>query len=230
MIAIVVTAFAVAAPPIEPTTLDRQIVDSLRDVHDRGAKLHNDSNDAAGCHRLYEGALRTVRPLLGHHPDVQNRIDTGLAKIETLAGDRDKAFALHELIEAVRGDLKALAKLREVAPAPQPRTPIPAPAPVPLTGLPATAPVLVRLPNVTVTLNGQPIGPCEVQFVSLDRATPTIVTVATNATGEATASLAPGKYAVTVTGENIPARYATTTESGVRVAASSAPIVLALKK
>ena len=52
-----------------PAELDKLAWAVLRAVHNRGAELYN-RGDAAGCHRMYEGALVTVRPFLAHRPTV----------------------------------------------------------------------------------------------------------------------------------------------------------------
>ena len=87
-------------------TFDRLVVDSLREVHNRGADLYNTSKDFAGAYRLYQGALEAVRPLLAHRPEAQKLIETGLAAAEKEADAAGKAFALHTTIEAVRKNLK----------------------------------------------------------------------------------------------------------------------------
>ncbi|HEV3437195.1 MAG TPA: carboxypeptidase-like regulatory domain-containing protein [Gemmata sp.] len=61
---------------------DKLVVDSLRDVHNKGADLFNESKDFIGTYRMYQGALLTVRPLLAHQPAAQKLIDDGLAMTE----------------------------------------------------------------------------------------------------------------------------------------------------
>ena len=55
----------IAAGARTKSTLDRQIADALRDVHDRGADLYNAGDEAAG-YRVYQGGLIVARGLLGH--------------------------------------------------------------------------------------------------------------------------------------------------------------------
>ena len=86
---------------------DKLVVDSLREVHNKGADLYNTSKDFAGTFRLYQGALETVRPLLAHRPEVQKLIETGLAAADKETDAGRKAFVLHETIENVRKSLKA---------------------------------------------------------------------------------------------------------------------------
>src|SRR5262245_28316163 len=81
----------------EPKSLDRQISEALRDVHDHGRELYN-AGDTASCYRMFQGGLVVARGLLGHRPDLQKAIADGMAAAEreTLVGKR--AFLLHELI------------------------------------------------------------------------------------------------------------------------------------
>lgn len=85
---------------------DKLVIDSLRGVHNKGADLYNEGRDFAGAFRVYQGALMTVQPLLGHRPEAQKLIDTGLEAAEKEADPARKAFLLHEAIEAVRKNLK----------------------------------------------------------------------------------------------------------------------------
>lgn len=85
---------------------DKLVVDTLRDVHNKGADLYNTSKDFSGTYRMYQGALVAVRPLLGHRAEAQKLIDTGLLAAEKESDAARKAFVLHETIEAVRKDLK----------------------------------------------------------------------------------------------------------------------------
>ena len=48
---------------MERKTNDREIIDLLADIHNRGAILYN-QGDTAGSYRLFEGSLRTVQMLL----------------------------------------------------------------------------------------------------------------------------------------------------------------------
>lgn len=86
--------------------LDKLLRDTLRDIHNRGADLYN-SGDTAGCYRLFQGALLTARPLLGHRPEVQQAIERGLASAENEPSLQRRAFALHHLIEDVREKMRA---------------------------------------------------------------------------------------------------------------------------
>ena len=89
-------------------TFDKLVIDSLREVHNRGADLYNTSKDYPGAYRVYQGALATVRPLLAHRPETQKIIDAGLAAAEKETDPARKAFVLHDAIEAVRKNLKVV--------------------------------------------------------------------------------------------------------------------------
>jgi hypothetical protein len=85
---------------------DKLVVESLRDVHNKGADLFNESNDFIGTYRMYQGALLTVHPLLAHRPTAQKVIVDGLAAAEKETILSRKAFKLHETIEVVRTQLR----------------------------------------------------------------------------------------------------------------------------
>lgn len=113
-------AWAADKMPTERTTNDRQIIDTLAGIHDRGAALFN-SGDTAGCYRLFQGSLQTVRLVLVG--EVKALVERGLSDAERTPDVARRALMLHEVIEAVR------VKLRETAgPAGQP-LPIPRTAP-----------------------------------------------------------------------------------------------------
>jgi hypothetical protein len=116
-----------AAGAADPA-FDKALRDSLAGVHNSGADLYNQGKDYAGAYRLYEGALRTSRPLLADRPDTQRKIDAGLAAAEKERDVSKKAFLLHQAIEAVRSDLKEPTKVvvtpepkKTVTPEPEPK-------------------------------------------------------------------------------------------------------------
>src|SRR5438552_15836859 len=53
--------------------LDKQIRASLAKVINTGADLFNEG-DRAGCYRLYQGSLLTLRPMLEHQPELHKAI------------------------------------------------------------------------------------------------------------------------------------------------------------
>ena len=130
------TAAADVAKPAasEPKSFDKQVVDALRDVHNKGADLYNTTKDYAAAFRMYEGALRTVRPLLPARPSAQKLIDEGLAAADKETDAARQAFLLHETIEKVRSHLKQYATAPAAAPVPSPK---PVPKPVESVATPA---------------------------------------------------------------------------------------------
>ncbi|HXG09041.1 MAG TPA: carboxypeptidase regulatory-like domain-containing protein [Gemmataceae bacterium] len=95
------------ARPLERKELDQRIYVTLRDVINRGADLYNPpTSDRAGCYRLYQGALMAVRPLLDHRPQLQQAIDQGLARAEGLSSPGERAFALREVLDRIRAEVK----------------------------------------------------------------------------------------------------------------------------
>jgi hemoglobin len=96
--------------------LDQRIYDVLKDVINTGADVYNAKSEdrdlylremnRAGCYRIYQGALLTVRPMLGHHPQLQKVIDNSFAKATTQASTAEKAFTLREALDEIRRVLK----------------------------------------------------------------------------------------------------------------------------
>ena len=58
--------------------------------------------DYAGCYRLFEGSLRTVQPVLGKYPELQKKINTGLADANLKPSMHDRAHALRKVLDEVR--------------------------------------------------------------------------------------------------------------------------------
>jgi hypothetical protein len=103
---------------------DGVIFSNLRDVINRGVDLYN-AGDAAGCYRLYEGSLLTVRPFLDNHPDLQKTIATALTAAERDPLTWRRAFTLRSALDKVRAELNPKKKPRkdtdeDKVPAPRP--------------------------------------------------------------------------------------------------------------
>src|SRR5690349_4918125 len=75
---------------------DQKIYETLRDIINEGADLYN-NGDAAGCYRLYEGALRGLRPLV--REEWQKAIGDGLAEAERTPRLDQRAFVLRGVID-----------------------------------------------------------------------------------------------------------------------------------
>ena len=109
----------------ERKALDALLYTTLRDVINRGVDLYNAGN-TAGCYRVFEGSLLTVRPLLGHHPEAQKIISRSLT-----GADRDpvawrRAFTLRDALDKVRAELSPRKKRDEkVSPPPDNKKPAP---------------------------------------------------------------------------------------------------------
>lgn len=230
-------AFAASISAQEPKlpdvkTFDKLVVDTLRDVHNTGADLYNTRKDFEGTYRMYHGSLLTVRPLLGHRPDAQKLIDTGLAAAEKEASVAQKAFRLHEAIEAVRSNLKGEPAKKPSDAKPDDRKdkkPLekqkgeskpPGKGPLAASGGPGF--------RGTVTLKGQPVSTGEVILVSLDEPKPIVISAAIQENGQYAPgdAVPPGKYVVIVKGTHIPEKYQLTTTSGLEVEVQSPPTVL----
>jgi hypothetical protein len=203
-------SLATAASAQSPPTfaeLDKRAVDVLRDVHNRGAELYN-RGDPAGCYRMYEGALITVRPFLTHRPVTLNTLDAGLAEVtKSPDGVKVQAFRLHELIERIRADLKAGAKTSESKAPPQ-KDKEPAKPPAAKAG---------QVKGM-ITLDGKPLAAGEVTVVTLDLSRPRVFTAkVTDGAYDFADELPVGKYVLIVAGKGVPEKFATTLTSGLRV-------------
>ncbi len=214
------TAALAADPPAatDAKALDKTIVASLRDIHDRGADLYNQSKDYPAAYRLYEGSLLTVKPLLAHRPDVQKTIEDRLAAAGKDPDPARKAFLLHEAIEKVRAELKG------AAPSPKPPTDVKPKDPKETTPKPKEAVPKPKEPKAAVTVAGKvtvlgkPLAEGTVTFVSLDQKAPKVASGMVKDGSYSVKDLPAGKYAVAVTSDKagaVPAKFATTDTSGL---------------
>jgi hemoglobin len=121
IVGIASTSGFTADPPADKAAFDRQISDSLRDMHNKAADLFNAVKDYNGSYRMFQGGLHVVRPLLAHRPDVQQLIDQGLQEAERMASLPDRAMRLHKTIEDIRAKLRPPAEVK--AGDPKPATP-----------------------------------------------------------------------------------------------------------
>jgi hypothetical protein len=211
-LALATGAPAIAADPqtaIDTKALDKSIVATLREIHDRGADLYNLSKDYSATFRLYEGSLLTVRPLLAHRPQVQKTIGDGLAAAARAIEPAQKAFLLHEVIEKTRAELKGVSPMAKPAVEPKPKNPAvkdkePAPEAATISG--------------KVTVSGKPLAEGTVTFVSLNLKAPKVASAAVQDGSYSQKDLPVGKYAVAVTSKAagaVPAKFATTDTSGL---------------
>jgi hypothetical protein len=77
----------------------------LRHVINRGVELYNGGNIDA-CYRLFEGSLRTVKPLLKHRPELVKEIDSALGGVESNPVIWQRAFRLRAALDKVRATIK----------------------------------------------------------------------------------------------------------------------------
>jgi hemoglobin len=86
-------------------TFEKQVRALLPRVINTGADLFNEG-DRAGCYRLYQGSLLTLRPLLEQHPDLQKAIDAALADADQQRSVGGRAFALRSALDKIRDQFK----------------------------------------------------------------------------------------------------------------------------
>lgn len=206
----------------ESRNIDRQLYESLREAHDKGADLYN-KGEPNDCYRMFQGALITARGLLGHHPELQKLITDGMTTADREESITRRAFLHHELIEKVRGELRGGKKSdvltippREVKPEVKAKPIEPKPEPKPMAKVNEVQSGVVG----RVHWQGQPLANVEVTFVSLGVANPVVHETLSGAQGVyALPMLKPGKYVIILTpGPNcavkkLPERYVTTTTS-----------------
>jgi hypothetical protein len=76
----------------------------LKDVINAGAKIFNEQGDHAGCYRLYQGSLMSVKPFLP--PEMQKSIDTAFANADKLPNFAERAFELRRTLDDIRSKTK----------------------------------------------------------------------------------------------------------------------------
>jgi len=180
-----------AAMSITHTDLDRMVLETLKEIHNRGAASYN-AGDHAAAFRLYEGAIITVKPFLAHRPKIQALIADGIEQVDkSIMDPKVKAFRLHEVIEQVRTDLKAELKQE----------------------LPTLAAIAGK-----VTLGGQPLGGIALAYTA-SGAKSSIASATTAADGTFTvlAGVPAGTYTVTLLGNSVPTKFAKIETSPIKV-------------
>src|SRR5438132_3526601 len=86
----------------EQKASDKKVYDVLRTVINAGADLYNRDGDRAGCYRLYQGSLLTIRPLLEPYPDLQKEIDAALTSADSQASVGARAHTLRKVLGKIR--------------------------------------------------------------------------------------------------------------------------------
>jgi hypothetical protein len=204
------------------STLDRQIADALRDVHDRGADVYN-AGDEAGGYRIYQGGLTVARGLLGHRPDLQKLIVAGMTAAERESSSGRKAFVLHELIEKIRGELRVQKTGESLTVPPRELKSEKNPEVKPAAGVGEVKDGVIG----RVLWQGMPVAGVNVLFVSLGRNPPRVYETTTGAQGVYSASDVPaGRYVILIS----PGPKATVTKLPERYAlATTSPLVIEVK-
>lgn len=88
-----------------PAGLDRAAYDkALLGVLNRGADLYN-AGDSTGSLRLFEGALRLLRPALAQRPELQQAVDRGLADARGDGPVEERAFRVREVLSRLRAQI-----------------------------------------------------------------------------------------------------------------------------
>jgi hypothetical protein len=214
-----IAATVMLASVARPQAIEKQISDSLREVHDRGRELYNAGDTAAG-YRMYQGGLLVARGVLTHRPDVQRLITDGLIAAEREPSVARRAFLLHEVIEKVRVEVRSATRKaetvtvvpREVKSGEKGKATVAKP--------PATVGEVKEGVIGRVLWQGNPVAGVDVTFVTLGQPAPRVYETTTGPQGVYTVRKLPaGKYVVLITpGPNaqvkkLPERYATSTTS-----------------
>lgn len=142
------------AQPPEVKPIDQAIADGLKNVHNRGADIHN-GGDPIGALRMYQGALIGLHPLLAHRPDVQRAIEDGLKAAESRPMT-ERGMALSKTIADVRkrvlGQLTELHAPKPLPPTNAPPNPTPAINPGPPVNPPSSFGTPTPAPPLSLTL------------------------------------------------------------------------------
>jgi hemoglobin len=94
---------------VDTKDIDQGINNVLREVINSGAKLYNKpNNDYAGCYRLFEGSLITLKPVLAHRPALQKAIDDAFAAAAREQSIPERAFILRGVLDRIREDTGTL--------------------------------------------------------------------------------------------------------------------------
>ena len=112
----------VAASAPDAKLMDQKIHDLLKTVINTGADLYNRDNDRAACYHLYQGSLLTLKPLLGHHPELQKSIDEALESTDRQGSMGSRAHKLREALGSIRDALKPTTAVASDKPATSPGT------------------------------------------------------------------------------------------------------------
>ena len=183
--------------PLRTSVLDRIILETLKDVHNRGADLYN-AGDSAGAFRVYQGALLVVHGFLMHRPAIRQNLLEGLTEVREAAGNWHLlAYRLHEVIDQIRADLKAEFLKRDVV-KPGSDSEL---VPVTLEGVVQLGGVAIAGAVIMLTAPSDGI----------------VAAAVTDLDGVFVVTVRPGEYGVTLVGPGVPAQFQTLESSPLRV-------------
>jgi hypothetical protein len=107
VLVVAVGAVAVAQPPrekrktVDLRSLELKLDANLKDVINHGARVYN-HGDPAGCCRVYEGALLSVRPLLEERPRLLGHVLAALDHARSEPSCIHRAFLLRKALDQIR--------------------------------------------------------------------------------------------------------------------------------
>jgi hemoglobin len=98
-------ATALAADKPDAKAIDAAWRKNLYDLINAGAEAWN-KGDQESCCQIFENALVTSELILGHHPELQAYIHSGLGKVKDSKNYEQAAFKMRELLDDVRESLR----------------------------------------------------------------------------------------------------------------------------
>lgn len=90
---------------ISPGEVDKRLSVIIFDTVSLGTDLYNHGNQE-GCHRLYQGALMSMIPMLDHRPELKKMAMDKFDRARGMHGVSEKAFAMRELLDTLRQEMK----------------------------------------------------------------------------------------------------------------------------
>jgi hypothetical protein len=110
ILVVAVGAVAVAQPPrerrktVDLRALELKLDANLKEVINHGARVYN-HGDPAGCCRVYEGALLSVRPLLEDRPLLLRSVREALDGAHSEPSCIHRAFLLRKALDDIRDEI-----------------------------------------------------------------------------------------------------------------------------
>ncbi|MFT3880660.1 MAG: group 1 truncated hemoglobin [Gemmatales bacterium] len=85
--------------------MDQRLNVIIYDTVTLGTDLYNHGNQE-GCHRLYQGALMSIIPMLESRPALKKQLMDKFERAKAMPAISEKAFAMRELLDMVRQEVK----------------------------------------------------------------------------------------------------------------------------